>query len=826
MEVCQAIYKKLDAHYVEKDLDIIIEAAQNHGVYEHENPKVLETHAKEISNLLHQKTTRRNAIKFLVPLIQQCPKDILTAQGQTWLQFCSMIISAPSGAKAKRTACYAILLLLERMPKLPELQRKLVSQSAAPLVTSLAGAVSYWSPAALKCLQEYMKVFPQQCLPHKAALEELLLKKLDSALTCNGQKSEVTYAGQAFATLPLAGMGGKGTSSRSEARGRQLTQLICLSHHLMDYLFEGIVEKESYNHPREYTFKLNPLQPVGYYDKNPLYTHMLAITRLMNTLKFISEMVSCENNDAIMIKMSDLLGPVFRMLQMETSVLKSYESYEHKLLAFFMPALHQQCLLMLRDFLISMRDCVDLYFSLIAELLTATIKSYYDSKAKAWATNGQQTRIVAYSVMTTLVEVSQGRHPASSKLIDVIVEDLMPKNQEFTIKSYGSRGLSNLTLQKKKSKKKGYAVSTKDSEPSNTPLPEYENFGRVVTAALRLAEALFRYATHSTPLMSRQALQKRVIAVTDRVMNGSQMPVIYFGDTTRAQLFKTLTCMATHPDPRCPVPYTMILHLFQRGLHDHHMSVVAACQTGLSCVSFITANPQISMLTQVFEQLQRSTVSYDAEEKEKEVVENGVNGMDCDEQDEEEEQEEEEEEEDKDKEEQAEEVEEEQEEEVEEEEQEEEVEEEEEQEEEVDEENEDATEQSENMDEEQEADASTEIQMEDKVVDEEEEEEEEGEGDVEEASGTDGQAESKQGKSPKAKKAGNRKKLQRLRKKQKAKQAKNQTPESDGKSKATKRNAAESEETTPKKSKTDQKNDLGLSVEEMLASFVDADPDN
>lgn len=81
-----------------------------------------------------------------------------------------------------------------------------------------------------------------------------------------------------------------------------------------------------------------------------------------------------------------------------------------------------------------MRDCVDLYFSLIAELLTATIKSYYDSKAKAWATNGQQTRIVAYSVMTTLVEVSQGRHPASSKLIDVIVEDLMPKNQEFTIK--------------------------------------------------------------------------------------------------------------------------------------------------------------------------------------------------------------------------------------------------------------------------------------------------------------------------------------------------------------------------------------------------------
>lgn len=61
-----------------------------------------------------------------------------------------------------------------------------------------------------------------------------------------------------------------------------------------------------------------------------------------------------------------------------------------------------------------------------------------------------------------------------------------------------------------------------------------------------------------------------------------------------------------------------------------------------------------------------------------------------------------------------------------------------------------------------------------------------------------------------AKKAGNRKKLQRLRKKQKAKQAKNQTPESDGKSKAMKRNAAESEETTPKKSKTDQVTDFVL----------------
>ncbi|XP_042876180.1 uncharacterized protein LOC122255886 isoform X2 [Penaeus japonicus] len=823
MEVCQAIYKKLDTKYVEKDLDIIIEAAQNHGVYEHENAKVLETHVREISNLLHQKTTRRNAIKFLVPLIQQCPKDILTAQGQTWLQFCTMIITAPSGTKAKRTACYAILLLLERIPKLPELQRTLLAQSAAPLVTSLAGAYSYWSPAALKCLQEYMKLFPQQCLPHKVAIEELLLKKLDSPLTCAGQVSEVTYAGQAYATLPLAGIGGKGTSSRSEARGRQLTQLICLSHHLMDYLFDGLVEKESYKHPREYTFKLNPLQPAGYYNKDPLYTHTLAITRLMNALKFISEMVTCKNNDAVSMKFSDLLGPVFRLLQMETSVLKSYQSYEHKLLAFFMPALHQQCLLMLRDFLISLRDSVDLYFGLIAELLAATIKSYYNSNAKAWATNGQQTRIIAYSVMTTLVEVSQGRHPVSPKLIEVIVEDLMPKNQEFTIKSYGSKGLTNLTLQKKKSKKKGYSVSTKDSEPTNTPLPEYENFGRVVTAALGLAEGLFRYATHSMSLMSRQLLQKRVIAVTDRVMNGSQMPVIYSEETARAQLFKTLTCMATHPDSRCPIPYTMILHLFQMGLHDHHMSVVAACQTGLSCVSYITANPQISMLTQVFEQLQSKADSYGTEDKE-ENLENDVNGMDNEEEEAnpdsgnekvEEEQE------------------------GEEEEQEDEVEEVEE------EENKDepeTAEKSENMDDEQSeqgAVENTEESMEEveEVIDEqeeeheaeveveeEEEEEEDEEGDVK----AEGQLENKQEKSPKKKGKQNKKKQQKLRKKKRAKQAKNQTPDSKDKSKATKRNASDSEGSTPKKSKKNEKKDdgLGPSVEEMLAAFVEADPDD
>lgn len=50
----------------------------------------------------------------------------------------------------------------------------------------------------------------------------------------------------------------------------------------------------------------------------------------------------------------------------------------------------------------------------------------------------------------------------------------------------------------------------------------------------------------------------------------------------------------------------------------------------------------------------------------------------------------------------------------------------------------------------------------------------------------------------------NKKKQQKLRKKKRAKQAKNQTPDSKDKLKATKRNASDSEGTTPKKSKKNE----------------------
>lgn len=75
-------------------------------------------------------------------------------------------------------------------------------------------------------------------------LEEHILGYLDSPLTRVGQSDSVSRAGRVFAALPLPGMGGSGAQGRAEARGRQLTQLLALSHSLMDYLFDGIVEKE------------------------------------------------------------------------------------------------------------------------------------------------------------------------------------------------------------------------------------------------------------------------------------------------------------------------------------------------------------------------------------------------------------------------------------------------------------------------------------------------------------------------------------------------------------------------------------------------------
>lgn len=61
--------------------------------------------------------------------------------------------------------------------------------------------------------------------------------------------------------------------------------------------------------------RLAPINSVGESSADPLQTHMVAVTRLANTIKFIGELITADANDSVTVVPHDLLAIVFRLLQ-------------------------------------------------------------------------------------------------------------------------------------------------------------------------------------------------------------------------------------------------------------------------------------------------------------------------------------------------------------------------------------------------------------------------------------------------------------------------------------------------------------------------------
>ncbi|XP_071523642.1 uncharacterized protein [Panulirus ornatus] len=609
MEAYFSLMSIRDDKIINKNCELIDDAVQNHEMFHIDFAFVLDSYVKKVNNLLSVGRTRDQGLQILLALVPQCPQKVMAVQGEKWFQYCSKTVNSVCGAASKVIACQIIMIILKDLPYIPDLQTCILSKHPNRLVVSLAAADYHWSCTGLQCLYEYLKLSRGRCLPLKTELEKYSLRYLDNPPTRVGKSDSVSWAGRVFAAVPLPGMGGSGAEGRAEARGRQLTQLLALSHSLMDFLFDGIVEEESYEHTREHTLRLRTINALLESSINPIKSYLAVVIRLVNSLKFIAEMITSDVNTTITFVPYNLLGAMFRLLQMQVTKLQSYHSQEHQLLTFFMPTLHQHCLLVLRDAVISIGESIDMYFGVITGLLLSTVESYVVDSHE-WCTSGLQTRIIAYYVMASIIQVSHGKHAPPIKFIELILQDVVPRNQEVKLQNKQDERLSSNSNQKKRSKKDytGAGIGkVSSSQTRPTHCPEY--FSCAARVALSLVKTLFTYATHSLTEKSQQLIQTSLMNVTSTVIGAARLPDIYMDGRTRAELYKTLASVVTHPHSAFPPAYTMIMHLLQSGLHDPDILVVSACQAALGNLSFIIANPQICIVTRV--QRQRAQFNND-----------------------------------------------------------------------------------------------------------------------------------------------------------------------------------------------------------------------
>ncbi|KAK3863957.1 hypothetical protein Pcinc_030309 [Petrolisthes cinctipes] len=592
---------------------LVCQSARNSAIFQNELPRLLETHVREINSLLNNGQTREQGVSFLLDLVDQCPLETLCEQGNRWFRFCSQALSSVSNVQAKLDTCQVLLHLLrdKRMPS--ELRRAITSASPTPLIFTLAGADPPWKCAALECLWEYLRTAPGPCLPHRAFLENQMIRYLDEPIPSTGVDGGVRWAGRVYAVLPLPGQGGPKSLGHAEARTHQLSQLLSLAHSVMDYLFEGIIEKESFEHSREHRLGVADLwENAG---ENPTKALLAAVTRLFNTASFIAEFITTEA--ILAIHPQDLLSVIFRILQLETSVLSKYRSQEHKLMALIMPSLHQHVLLLLQDILFSVSESVDQYWGPLTDLLAMVSKSYAGD-------GGQTTRRMAYSVLDTLLQISEGRHPPPPALLSQVIKDITPTAHQVKLQKDKKFDLLGLELKTKK-RKRALKTETSDSitnEPELLPLL-FNQLSSTALVALKLARTTLTHALHSVSTSAHQQLQSALLSVAGIVVGraATRLPDLYVCPQARAALYTTLAALATSPSRRWPPPYTLIMDLLKTGMADENTEVGTACQLALASVSFTVASPQVCALSQLY-QLHKHNSTLQ-EEEEDVAIENG-----------------------------------------------------------------------------------------------------------------------------------------------------------------------------------------------------------
>ncbi|KAK8389869.1 hypothetical protein O3P69_012803 [Scylla paramamosain] len=643
MDVYQNIWTNCDKTQLERHSQLISECVISQGLFQNEDDRLLKIHVREINCLLNNAKTRERGLRLLLDVVPQCAQQVLAEQCERWFKFCSDAITASRKTKNLTQACQVLTALLRDLPSLPELQRCVSSKSSAILVLELSLAMK--DPAPLECLYEYIRAAPGQCLQHKKVLEERMLLHLDNAIAPSGMGNMTQLAGRVFAALPLPGIGGGNVAqARADARGRQLALLLALAHSLMDTLLDGVMEKESHPHPREHSsLNLRPLEDIT---TDPVSSRLSVIARLSNTLTFVAEMITDTANASITFTADHLLGVAFRLLQVELGVLGRYKSQEHKLLAFFLPSLHHQALLLLRDVITSLGEGTDCYFNALGDLLTSVLQAS-EARVKGrpvWCSGGQQTKVVGYAVLAELLKASRGRHTPPAALVTLVLRDVSPREEQVKLQRQG-KGLASLSVTKAAGKKKGYTVTAGSASANAGPVPRPDRFSRLARVALVVAEMLFAHAAHSMVLKDHQRLQEGVLAVAEVVTGTAHPPSIYSDPGTRVQLFLTLTSLSAAPHPRSPPPFTLLSHLFQTGLSDCDSQVVSACQTALWSLSLIVANPRVELASRVSQQHNQLLRSHEEEEEEEtgntEQQEEKENEKEGDEKEEEEEEEEE-----------------------------------------------------------------------------------------------------------------------------------------------------------------------------------------
>lgn len=425
---------------------------------------------------------------------------------------------------------------------------------------------------------------------------------------------------------------------------------------------------------------------------DPLEMVELSFNRCCGLLVFVERLLVSVAKGAsarISLVTRDVLLPLFRILQVSSSALYRYHSAEVQKLAKMWPALQHRALHTLHAALLSLGPHLFSWYHLILDQLTNTLLAVPNAKtasatpkaasgsnktADASNTDGvreqllgleklghswdvvaqQETVRLIYLCLNKLAIVSRNMHGTPLPLAKAVFADLSPQpNNDATLQIPSKKSIASMNI-RKKSKSKGYTISTTHQPPSitltnthrsslslshtsssdNTVLNEtlrqpfanvsLEKSAQIISNALDLLRSTITCDQHyvlsadtATLVVGSIVRLARTYCDVANVQSCRFYPsasglvdlrALLGSQQLMAKLFRLLPLLVVHLHPAFPPPAAELLFILREGarIHAANEPVSQACEDGVRQIGSFLSNPSTAAFLENIEKMKIS----------------------------------------------------------------------------------------------------------------------------------------------------------------------------------------------------------------------------
>lgn len=411
------------------------------------------------------------------------------------------------------------------------------------------------------CLRQMIVSFGRHCTPYKADIVRSVTSYVDSEVGPLSWSARRCYA--LFYRVAAPGVSGAAVAFGWR---QQMLKLILSTHLLLDKLFDGITEQQSFQLPDSSGIDLSRADLLDVPESpDPLQRRRITCARAVALFEITSNQLSVSTRHPVCLPVTDLLNLATRCIHVSPSSVKAV-TMETATVLEVVADLHAACMRMVRKMIVSCGSGLLLQASSVNRLLCAALLAHGEAASCSDAQNlaGKQAAR-ALSTWLTVVGCSSGFHDNASQAVRALLVSCSLND---------STRAGNIEEKKKPvptgGKRKRARTAADWSKDDLVSLHQPIRSRHAIDRCCESIESLVRLVLTDGPLLN-PVLHERLLKTVH-----VQLASVSACRKLRAGMYRLLEALVVSNSSSCSPPHHAVLALTQSGVFDTDPQVVAA----------------------------------------------------------------------------------------------------------------------------------------------------------------------------------------------------------------------------------------------------------